>query len=387
MEIINQPFQQVLGFQLIDALNSEKYCAFRFAVAYAKTSGVNRLLPYMQQFKSAGGEIEGVVGIDQCNTSYEALRVLSSVCDQLYVYHSEDWSHIFHVKAYCFEESSGKGWLAVGSNNFTAGGLFGNYEASIAAKIDGTMVQQFRELFQRYSDVNFSCCKVANQPFIELLLNQGYIYREADLAKQSIAQRNSDKSGKKHSALFGHESTAPVPRTNSIAQIPSAVSSATGNMGLTLPLGPVGDYLIRHVPKAGGRSKQVHFTFGILNDYFHLSPGDQLMLQQVNGVGATSFIEHRQVVFSPRNQNVKVEVAGAAILDNCYPDDLTKRPVLVFRRVQPTLFEYVLLMDGDPGYDHLNGRLLSLNWRGNSLPFEIVDTKTMLGLWSGCPLL
>lgn len=387
MEIINQPFQQALGFQLIDALRSEKYCAFRFAVAYAKTSGVNRLLPYMQQFKSAGGQIEGVVGIDQCNTSYEALQALSSVCGRLYVYHSEDWSRTFHVKAYCFEEPSGKSWLAIGSNNFTAGGLFGNYEASIAAKTDGAMVQQFQELFQHYSDVNSSCCKAADQPFIELLLDQRYIYREVDLAKQRIAQRNSDRSGKKHSVLFGHESTASAPRINLTAPIPSVISSATGNMSMTLPLDLGGDYLIRHVPKAGGRSKQVHFTFSILNNYFHLSPGDQLILQQVNGAGIPSFIEHRQVVLSPRNQNVKVEVAGAAILDDHYPDDLTKRPILVFRRVQPTMFEYVLLMDGDPGYDRLNGRLLSLNLRGNSLPFEIVDTKNMLELWSGCPLL
>lgn len=55
-------------------------------VAYAKTSGVNRLLPYMRQFKENGGTIKAVVGIDQGNTSYEALISLLSVCNELYIY-------------------------------------------------------------------------------------------------------------------------------------------------------------------------------------------------------------------------------------------------------------------------------------------------------------
>jgi len=87
--IINQPFIDALGFKLIDRLRSDVYSNFYFIVAYAKTSGVNRLLPYMQQFKATGGKIFGIIGIDQNNTSYEALVSLYGICDELYVYHSE----------------------------------------------------------------------------------------------------------------------------------------------------------------------------------------------------------------------------------------------------------------------------------------------------------
>ena len=65
MEIVNQPFKQSLGFRLIEKIQSGHFSVFHFMVAYAKTSGVNRLLPYMRQFKENGGTIKAVVGIDQ----------------------------------------------------------------------------------------------------------------------------------------------------------------------------------------------------------------------------------------------------------------------------------------------------------------------------------
>lgn len=82
MEIVNQPFKQSLGFRLIEKIQSGHFSVFHFMVAYAKTSGVNRLLPYMRQFKENGGTIKAVVGIDQGNTSYEALISLLSVCNE-----------------------------------------------------------------------------------------------------------------------------------------------------------------------------------------------------------------------------------------------------------------------------------------------------------------
>ena len=82
MNLINQPFQNSIGFNLIDLLQSKKYTDFRFIVAYAKTSGVNRILPYMKEFKENGGTIRAVVGIDQSNTSYEALISLNKICDE-----------------------------------------------------------------------------------------------------------------------------------------------------------------------------------------------------------------------------------------------------------------------------------------------------------------
>ena len=179
MEIVNQPFKQSLGFRLIEKIQSGHFSVFHFMVAYAKTSGVNRLLPYMRQFKENGGTIKAVVGIDQGNTSYEALISLLSVCNELYIYHSEDFMRTFHVKAYHLGKSD-ENWIAIGSNNFTAGGLFSNYEASMASAVDEEQTNDFMDMFRRYSDIESPCCKLGAQEFVDELLRSVYKELHAD---------------------------------------------------------------------------------------------------------------------------------------------------------------------------------------------------------------
>lgn len=380
MTIINQPFKGALGFKLIEQLNSGKYDRFIFSVAYAKTSGVNRLLPYMKNFKSSGGTIKAIVGIDQSNTSYEALIALCSVCDSLFIYHSEDFKSTFHVKAYLLSGTQ-RNWIAVGSNNFTAGGLFGNYEASMLAFDNPTLETEIVNMFDQYSDPSSPCCKLADVGFINQLLAGGYIQHEKVLAKQRLSTiSHSNASQRQGGMLFGHDRIAPLPRV-STESVKPASRPASGEPPIDA------DYLIRHVPKAGNRSKQVHFTLDILKSYFRLSVGDDLSLQEIDNAFVPHSLEHRQIVLSSRNRNVKVEVGAAEILDSSYPTNPEKRPILLFKRINPTMFEYMLLMEGDSGYRELNHRLLALDWRKRSLPYEIVDTSTMLTIWEDCPLI
>ena len=101
--------------------------------------------------------------------------------------------------------------------------------------------------------------------------------------------------------------------------------------------------------------------------------------------GVIGEIEQRQVVFSQRNRNVKIELAGASVLDTDYPDNLDTRPVLVLKRVNANLFVYMLLLDGNDGYAAINERLKSLP-TGRSLPYEVIDESTMFSLWPECPI-
>lgn len=380
MTIVNQPFNGFLGFKLMEQLDSKKFNRFTFSVAYAKTSGVYRLLPYMKDFQSNGGIIKAIVGIDQSNTSYEALIALCSVCDSLFVYHSEDFKSTFHVKAYLLSGSHGN-WIAVGSNNFTAGGLFSNYEASVLAVDDTALETEIVNMFDQYSNPSSPCCKAADAELIDQLLAQGYIQRESALAKQRLLDANRSKVfARQGGALFGHDSIAPLP------QIPAGNARPVFHpISEELPVET--DYLIRHVPRAGNRSKQVHFTLDILENYFRLSVGDDLSLQEIDNDFVPHELEYRQIVLSSRNRNVKVEVSAAEVLDRNYPADPEKRPILLFKRINPTMFEYMLLMDGDLGYSALNQRLLALDWHKRSLPYEIVDTSTMLTIWENCPLI
>lgn len=398
MDIVNQPFKQPLGFYLIEKIQSGAFSAFHFIVAYAKTSGVNRLLPYMKQFKENGGTIRAVVGIDQGNTSYEALVSLLSVCDELYIYHSEDFMRTFHVKAYHLG-TSGNNWIAIGSNNFTAGGLFSNYEASMVSAADETQTNDFMDMFRRYSDTESPCCKLGTQKFIDLLLANGYIQYEKSLAKYSIAEVKRSRAREKETILFGKDNLDSLPSLPDHTLAPAPVASSATSPAMPFPASAssasdVGDitdidmnYLVRHVPKAGNRSQQVHFTDDILHNYFKLSVGDKLTLQQITNIFTAHTFESRRIVRSSANGNVKIEVGAAEILNAEYPDDKNKRPVLVFKRVNPTMFEYMLLMDGNPGYRELNSSLLGLDWHHKSLRYEIIDADAMLTLWEDCPLI
>ena len=368
--IIHQPMRGALGLHLIEKLQSGEYNVFRFIAAYAKISGVNRMLPYMRQFKESGGHILGIVGIDQKNTSYEALMSLRDICDTLFIYHSEDFMKTFHVKAYNFEDGS-HSWTAIGSHNFTAGGLFSNYEASMSASLTSSN-REFTDLFDSYSNTQSPCCKAVTPALIETLFENRYIQKESDLARQLVLERTRQRNTARREIVFGTDSPAiAMPAITAPETIPD-----TG----------VGEYLIRHVPRAGNRSKQVHFTLDILSDYFQKRPGDDLQLQQIDDIYNPHYIENRSIVLSQANRNVRIEVAAAEILNDSYPTNANKRPILLFRRVNSNFYEYMLLMDGNLGYDILNGRLLSLNWHHRSLPYEIVDAGTLLSIWENCPL-
>jgi HKD family nuclease len=99
------------------------------------------------------------VGIDHGGTSMEGLRtLLESIGNrgEIWIYHNENYSS-FHPKIYLFKNDSHADIL-VGSGNLTEGGLFTNYEASLALSLDLTLeehrnlLQQIESIFDTWSD-------------------------------------------------------------------------------------------------------------------------------------------------------------------------------------------------------------------------------------------
>lgn len=72
MIMLNQPFNGQLGEILKDKM-AGPYNKLTILSAFAKNSGVLRLKPTLEQFKSAGGYIEAFIGVDAHGTSYEAV--------------------------------------------------------------------------------------------------------------------------------------------------------------------------------------------------------------------------------------------------------------------------------------------------------------------------
>lgn len=102
--------------------------------------------------------------------------------------------------------------------------------------------------------------------------------------------------------------------------------------------------------------------------------------------GKVCEIEQRTIVFSQRNRNVKIELAGASMLDYNYPSDTEKRPILILKRVNSNLFVYMIILEGNSGYNAINTRLKGIS-TGRSLPYEVIDESTMFSLWSDCPII
>ncbi len=183
-ELINQPFNGQLGDILIEKLNGE-YNRCVIVSAFAKNSGVLRMKPALEQFKQRGGEIEAYIGVDSHGTSYEAVLNLFNLCDRLYIIHSESNSTTFHSKMYVLNNDH-HSWIAVGSNNFTGGGLWTNIESCICYDItdnQSPILDNFNQMINRFQQNADNCTLlIDNQNQIDALLTDDYLRREIRLA-------------------------------------------------------------------------------------------------------------------------------------------------------------------------------------------------------------
>jgi HKD family nuclease len=393
--IINQPYVNNIGRKLIDNLYQEDFNEFYLIAAYAKKSGVLRLLPYLESFRGRGGTITAIVGIDQFNTSIEALRHLKGVCNNLYIFHSESPTQTFHPKVYLFKNTN-KAWFSIGSSNLTGGGLFSNYEVNYYKELQLNIPDQDEELrnisaiFTQYTDITNPCCKVVDDALIDELSASGYIKSELELQRTFIAGAHRTGTGARTGVgaerIFGKEKFGAPRIENQATAAQGGIATNRIEVHTPQQLQDLGNtVLMRHVPKAGDRSKQVHFNIDIKDHFFYLDFGTTIQLQEIMADGRSKLIEDRVLVFSESNRNVRIEVSGAERLDEHYPTN-GNRPILLFRRISDTFFTYMLLLEDSQGYNSINQYLLTLPV-GRSLPYKITDEAKLESLWQDCPLL
>lgn len=128
--------EKPLGEEIARVLKSGLYSDFKCAVAYAKNSGVSKIYDELIEFLSRGGKISVVAGIDQWNTSYQALINLKSIAkNDVFIHHDKNPYVTFHPKIYLFGNRKLEK-IIIGSSNFTAGGFFLNREANVDITLD-----------------------------------------------------------------------------------------------------------------------------------------------------------------------------------------------------------------------------------------------------------
>lgn|GEM_PF-3604584 len=211
MPSINQPFDSTLEDVIFNYLdNNTDTNKIYICVAYAKLSGVNRIYDRFSHLITSGTEIIMTVGIDQRNTSYEALNSLLNITSNLYIYHNRSLSVTYHPKVYYFENSTNS-LMITGSNNLTAGGFYINDEVFSYFENEPSSASFINNIENRYTDTSSDFCMEATASLIEDLLEQNYICREADISISRTSTTSESTEVGEH--IFG--SSTPTRRINS----------------------------------------------------------------------------------------------------------------------------------------------------------------------------
>ena len=130
VDLILQPFDDETSLHevLSAALGDSRYDRVEIVVAWIKDSGIDRLRDEFAGFHARGGTSRLITGVDEGGATKEVLETALAVFDEAYLLYDRV-SGTFHPKMYLFIGAN-NAKLVVGSNNFTPGGLFFNYETA-----------------------------------------------------------------------------------------------------------------------------------------------------------------------------------------------------------------------------------------------------------------
>lgn len=401
---INQPSDGSLGAHLESLLVKDEVKKLSILVAYAKKSGVLRLFELLKLFKERGGTISVIVGIDQSNTSKEALELLYDICNELYIYHNEKIDQTYHPKFYMLEEENIV-HVFTGSNNLTAGGLYTNNELStynildLEYKQNITNYQYLLEVFSSYSDTTINLCKKVDKDLIDALEHEGYIKTEDKLTdglKRSLAGRQNRRK------LFGTMAvSAPpieldysiqIPAESTPSEIPVPTEEQQILVNLTGKEGNLTISIDTYETLYGSYSNFVNVTNGFTKTYYHIPQGVHIghIFYIIKSLG-DEFSDYRLSLFnqpttgehgtSVRQTNYKVGVCMELMLLDDYrlPQNLNN-PLFKLRLTKNGEILYHLLNEvvtDDTFYDFASESPTTWRMQHNNVEYYIEFIKNL----------
>jgi HKD family nuclease len=180
---------------VLNATIAAEHCQrLRFAVAYMRVSGLDRLSASIEMLRNRNGRVSGAVGIDERITTLEALEMLRRLSTDSTIFHTVS-GYIYHPKLYLMEGERSADAI-VGSANLTRDGLFRNVEFATVVHLDFHLSVDF-DVYQRYNAVLNELLNPANpnvQPIsdatLQVLSQRGAIGREAQTQEPGTALRS-----------------------------------------------------------------------------------------------------------------------------------------------------------------------------------------------------
>ena len=208
-----------IGDVLNSTVASDTYQRFRFAVAYMRVSGIDRLAVSIESLLNRGGRFSGAVGIDDEITSIEALEMLGELSSDSTIFHTVS-GYIYHPKLYLIDGEKAA-VAVVGSGNMTRDGLFRNVEIATAVYLDFesstdlAVYRRYDELVAALLDIKNPNVQLLNADVLTRLIKTGAIKREAQTREPGpiLRPRRARPTSKDIDDLFPvlHVPSAPPP--------------------------------------------------------------------------------------------------------------------------------------------------------------------------------
>ena len=183
--------------------------------AFAALQTVLRFRPRLLSLRDAGTSVSVVLGVDLGGTTKEVLQQLSTWNVNITIVRNRIRGHTFHPKVYLLEwENSAK--IIVGSNNFTEGGLFRNYEGSACIHYDlpadAALYDSAGNELRRFLRPEGQTARQLTPAYLDTLLSRTDIPTEKQARKRRKSQFGkslSSHEGDVHA--FGAEAIPPPP--------------------------------------------------------------------------------------------------------------------------------------------------------------------------------
>ena len=224
--LLLQPHRDRLGDLLNHRLQDRVWTTFRAAVAFVKRSGVDRIAASLGAF-ARRGHVRMTLGIDVHGTSVEGLESLLNCLGgqgEIRVFHNEH-GPTFHPKMYVFSNDR-NAEVIIGSGNLTQGGLYENYEASIALTLDLTdgddhaLFTSLEAILDAYTDLAPRTAVELTHETLERLRADRYIVPEAEMRRPAPppAAGVPEYGVPPADPLFRHVPVPPAPPASVVAR-------------------------------------------------------------------------------------------------------------------------------------------------------------------------
>ena len=172
-----------LGEYINKLLSNQESDKLKLMVAFAKLSGIRNIYQGLMDFRNYGGTIEGIIGIDNHITSYQAIQNLDNITNSNVYIHHDNGGISFHPKIYIFQKGITIKNIIIGSSNLTSGGLFTNYEGNVLLTPENRKEDTLflGDLNKFYEDIeNDSNTKKVDDALLKELFIQGLLSDEIE---------------------------------------------------------------------------------------------------------------------------------------------------------------------------------------------------------------